>query len=577
MVWTFDNGLSVKRGNVELLRHYLHNDGQRAELLGDGAVVVAMFESLALRLQAVGNLTLRAWLGWVFRRPKAAGLRYPYLDEQSAIKAGELALHIMDRLLGQRHESTEAFLRMAEELFAVALKQVLAVAPGDGGIKLLIEALARGIPLRRISVSMPLYRLGQGCRQQRLWRGFTSYTSHIGTIAATHKSVANELLRSVGLPVARQRRVGDFASAKQAAAEIGFPVVVKPAATDYGTAVTTGIQNEEDLLLAFSQARQHGAVLVEEQLPGADYRLVVVNGRLTSAIRREPAQVIGDGASDMGALVARLTAKRRSDPEVAPYGSPSLADPLVQETLRRQGLASESIPAPGQVVLLRTNANVSTGGSFVNVTADVHPDNALLAVRAAACLGLDHAGIDLITPDICQPWHLIKCGICEINPTPGMNSFAIGSLLDDLFPSGSDGRIPVVLVVGDASATEVVETLAGWAREAGRTPGTVHGGVARIGGQFACRDTRPTTSLLDFVLADASVGFVVVHITVDEVLQSGLRLSECDLAVFPAGEETYQAVAASAIAPLGRARTTLIAPDPAALSDAVQALLAPLH
>lgn len=573
MVWSVEKGLPALSANFEFLRHFLTDNARNPAPSGAAELVTAMFNWLALGLQAGQSDGMKAWLDRASQCRTGVGFSYPYLDEQAGLEAGQQAGRIVAQLLGRRHEGYDDFLGNSHELIAAAAKQVGTIAPKGGAARLLTEAHARGIPLRRVSVSMRLYLLGQGCQQKSIWRGFTSLTNHIGTVAAAHKAVANELMRSAGLPVPRQRQVLGAASALRAAVEIGFPVVVKPASTDYGTAVSADVRNESDLLFAFHSARRHGAVLVEEKLPGEDHRLVVVDGRCVSAIRRDPARILGDGVADVATLVGRLDEVRRADPDLAAYGSPSLEDPLVQETLRRQRLTGESIPAAGQTVLLRTNANVSTGGTYTDVSADLHPDNARLAERAAACLGLDHAGIDLITPDIRQPWHRIKCGICEINPTPGMDATEIQSLLDYLFPSGSNGRIPVVVVVGEAIlAAVVVEAVEQLARDTGRIPGTVLGGVARVDGAVVCSDTRPATDLLDVVLADIKVGFAIAQVAADELHQRGLRLSHCDLAVFLTGQDEYQALSASPRSPLGRAGATLVNPTPAALRDALRAL-----
>ena len=573
MVWTSEKHPPALSHNVDFLRRYLVFHVQQAAQHGEAALVSAAFNFIASRLQAGESHGMRAWLAQANRAPMRPGFRYAYFDEQAGLEAGRQAGRILWRLLGHRHQDSETFLTQADELVAGAAKQLGMVVPKDGTARLLIEALARGIPLRRVSSSMPLYRLGQGRSQKRIWRGFTSNTSHIGTIASTHKSVANELLRAIGLPVPVQRHCMDMISAKRAAMEIGFPVVVKPASTDYGTAVSADVRNEADLYFAFRSARRHGMVLVEEQLPGADYRLVVVAGRCVSAIRRDPARIFGDGVSDVETLVSRLGVARRADPDLAAYAAPSIDEPLVREMLRRQGVTGESIPSAGQTILLRTNANVSTGGTFADVNDDLHPDNARLAERAAACLGLDHAGIDLITPDIRQPWHRIRCGICEINPTPGMDAIEIKSLLDYLFPAGSNGRIPVVVVVGEAGpAAHLVQLAEQRARATGRIPGTVLSGVACIDGVPACIDTRSPTDLLDVLLADAGVGFAVAQATAGELLEHGLRLSHCDLVVFLNGQLEQQTVAASTHSTLGRARTTLVNPTLATLRNALLAL-----
>lgn len=573
MTWHLEEKLPLLKGNVEFLRRFVEDRLQATSPTEVPALVITAFNELALRLQAGGSPDLRAWLAQVAKRSVSSGFRYPYLDELMGFESGRHAARIVARLLAHPFEAADAFLASAEHQMVAAAKQLGAFAPIEGAMGLLVEAMARGIPAKRISTSLPLYRLGQGARQKSVWRGFTVHTSHIGTVAATQKHVANELLRSVGLPVPRQRRVLDAATAVQAAWDIGFPVVVKPASTDFGTAVSVGVRNETELEVAFGSAHAHGAVLIEEQLPGDDHRLVVVDGRFVAAIRRRPAQVVGDGVSDVKKLLVRMAEARRADPAHSIYRAATLDDPLVQETLRRQHLTGRSIPAAGQVVMLRLNANVSTGGTYSDVTGDVHPDNARLAERAALCMGLDHAGIDFLTPDIAKPWHKIQSGICEINPTPGMGVPAIKSVLDYLFPDGSNGRIPVVVVVGKPpDASVVVEAVRERARATGRVPGAVLDGMVTIDGACACRDERPARALLELLLADAAVGLVVVQVSVDEILQYGLGVSRCDLAVFLTGLAEVRSVTMSARSTVGCAGVTLVKPTPDDLREALQVM-----
>src|SRR6185369_2316394 len=129
-------------------------------------------------------------------------------------------------------------------------------------------------------------------------------------------------------------------------------------------------------------------------------------------------------------------------------------DDEAQLFLGRQGLSLESIPADGQKVVLRHTSNISRGGTNWNVTARFHPDNARLAERAAAIVGLDLAGIDLITPDIERSFRDVGGAICEINPTPGLYMqeppFVIeDAILDGFFASGDRGRVPLLCLLAD--------------------------------------------------------------------------------------------------------------------------------
>jgi cyanophycin synthetase len=266
----------------------------------------------------------------------------------------------------------------------------------------LAAAEARGIPWRQAIAGQPFYLLGHGCRQRRLWRHYTPATSHIGTLIATHKHLTTTLFRANAIPAPRNIVVADADAAVRAARSLGPPVVVKPAQTDFGTAVSVNLSNDADIRRAFEAAGKHGQVLVEELVPGDNFRLLVMYGRFVSAVRQTPARVVGDGIHRIRELVERVNRTRSAG--LSENWKKIPLDAETDQILHRQGLRLEDAPPAGAIVHLRHQSNLSTGGTMENVTAEVHPDNRHLAVRAAALAGLDVAGIDFITPDIARSY-----------------------------------------------------------------------------------------------------------------------------------------------------------------------------
>ncbi|MFO0884728.1 MAG: hypothetical protein U0894_11175 [Pirellulales bacterium] len=169
-------------------------------------------------------------------------------------------------------------------------------------------------------------------------------------------------------------------------------------------------------MAAYHVAREEGrSIVVERFAHGHDYRMLVIGNKLVAAARREPPHVIGDGKSTIEALVAKVNEDpRRSDGHSTVLSIIKL-DAIAQSVLAEQGFTPTSVPGEGVSVLIRRNANLSTGGTAVDVTDEVHPSVAEQAVDAARVIGLDIAGIDVICEDISRP--LAEQGgiVCEVN------------------------------------------------------------------------------------------------------------------------------------------------------------------
>ena len=377
---------------------------------------------------------------------------YPFLDEKVAGQIGPVALNFL--LKGSRIYSNETDRESKTEeiatLFNSHLRQIEHIIPHASSLRILIEAKKRLIPTRRHS-DLPSYQLGYGVKKKVVHLGYTNHTSQLSTIIATHKHAAANLLKESGLPTPLHFTVATIDDAISAAKRLNFPLVVKPTSADKGLGVTVGIQNETELSAAFTQASRYGTVLLEEFLEGLDHRLHVIDGKCAYVVRRVPPFVIGDGVSTINTLISLYARNRSADPEYKRFQNADASDPHVLEHLKKQGLFINSVPTRNRIIYLRSNSNVSTGGFAEEVTKICHPDNILLAQRAARLIGLDNAGVDYITTNISISWLDSGGKITEINPTPAFGKDrSYIKLLDYLYPGTMSGRIPIVLLVGRA-------------------------------------------------------------------------------------------------------------------------------
>jgi cyanophycin synthetase len=281
--------------------------------------------------------------------------------------------------------------------------------------------------------------------------------------------------------------------------------------------------------------------VVERFVSGGDYRILVVGGRMVAAARRHPPTVLGDGVSTVRELMDRINEDPRRCGDHATSLSPMMIDEVAVAVLREQGLTDHSVPEAGRSVLLRRNANLSTGGSAEDVTDLVHPDVAARAIEAAKVVGLDVAGIDLVTDDVTRSLESQRGVIIEVNAAPGLRMHlepTVGTprnvgaaIVDSLFGPGDDGRIPTAAVTGTNGKTTVVRLISHLASTGGATVGmTCTEGVWVGGRQIDAGDCSGPKSARR-VLANPAVTTAVFEAARGGILREGCGFDCCDVAV----------------------------------------------
>jgi cyanophycin synthetase len=401
-------------------------------------------------------------------------------------------------------------------------------------------ARRRGIPVRRLN-DASLVQLGHGARARRICAAETDRTSAIAEAIAQDKEMTRSLLQAIGIPVPNGRTVSDAEDAWTAAEDIGLPVVVKPRDGNHGRGVATNLATQEAVAAAYAAARAESEhVMVERFIPGADYRLLVIDGKMTAAALREPAQVVGDGRSSITQLIEEANRDpRRSDGHSTVLSFIKL-DPVAMGVLAEQGFTPESTPAAGVRVLIRRNGNLSTGGTATDVTDHVHPEVAARVIEAARAVGLDIAGVDVVTPDIARPLAEVGGGVVEINAGPGLRMHMEPSagkprpvgeaIVKMLFPEGQTGRIPIAAVTGVNGKTTTTRLLAHLLRQAGHVVGmTCTDGAYIDNRRIEARDCSGPRSARSVLLAP--VDAAVFETARGGILREGLGFEQCDVAI----------------------------------------------
>jgi cyanophycin synthetase len=402
-------------------------------------------------------------------------------------------------------------------------------------------AQRRGIPVRRIN-GQNLVQLGYGSRQRKIWTAETDQTSSIAESIAKDKQLTRQMLQTVGVPTPNGRTVSSADDAWEAAQEIGVPVVVKPQDGNFGRGVATNLRTREQVEKAYELARPEGeGVIVESYAEGSDFRLLIVGDKLAAAARREPANVVGDGEHTIRQLVETENKNPlRSDGHATPLSFLPL-DGLALEVLASQCFTPESIPSAGQRVLIRRNANLSSGGTATDVTDFIHPEIAARAVDAAKAVGLDICGIDVVVRDISRPLEVQGGVVVEVNAGPGLRMHLAPSsgtprpvgeaIVDMMFSEGRTGRIPIVAVTGVNGKTTTTRLCAHIFRSLGRRVGMTNTeGIYFDDRRIETGDCSGPQSAQK-VLANPLVDVAVLETARGGVLRAGLGFDRCDVAI----------------------------------------------
>jgi cyanophycin synthetase len=506
------------------------------ERLRLGTYMGHILEHVILELQSLAGMESG------FGRTRGTGKRgqyrvvVDYRDEEAARMCVDLACEIVDAITAEPPKPID----LADRL--VAIREVAEDNMLGPSTQALVDAAhKRRIPWMRLN-SGSLVQLGHGRYARRIQAAETSHTANIGVEIASDKELTKQLLSRVGVPVPAGQVIRSVEEAWEAAEDVGLPVVVKPKDGNQGKAVSVNLTTCEQVEEAVRLALEiDSRVIVESYYPGNDYRLLVVNGKLVAAALRRPAQVVGNGRDDVRRLVERVNADPRRGHGHGAAMTRIRMDEAAELTLSKQELTWESVPAPGQVVLLRDNSNLSTGGTATDVTDEVHPDNVAIAELAARTIGLDIAGVDVVTPNIRRSMHDHGGGIVEVNAAPGLRMHLFPSegksrpvgdaVLDMLFPGDTQARVPIIAVTGTNGKTTVTRMIAAVFQTTHCFVGMTTTDGIYFGGRLAIRGDCSGPRSAEAVLQHPDVEVAVLETARGGILRSGLGWDRCQVAV----------------------------------------------
>ena len=529
--------------------------GGFVQRLRKGTWLAHVAEHIAIELQCLAATPV------TYGKSRGAGEKgvynvvYSFLEERVGLLAGWLALRLINDLLPPHLKGLEGLEELLpantdplvdpatpfdfqSELEAL-IRRAQRLALGPTTQSLVTEACSRGIPAIRLD-DQSFVQLGYGKYQKRIRASVTSQTSHLALQTAGDKSLTNRLLEDAAIPAPRGIAVRTADEAVKAARKIGYPVVTKPLDGNHGRGVSLNLTDEEQVRWGFEQAAKHrGAILVEQFLTGHDYRVLVINNKVVAAAQRVPAHVVGDGEHSIAQLVEIVNSDPRRGIGHEKVLTRITIDAQGYRLLEKAGYSLETVLPPGEICYLQPTANMSTGGTAIDCTDEMHPDNKELAVRAAQVIGLDVAGIDVISPDISRSLCETGGGFCEVNAGPGFRMHLQPSqgkprnvakpVIDMLFPRTTPTRIPIVAITGTNGKTTTSRLVAHLLQESGlRTGLTTSTGIYVAGELFQSGDTTGPKSAR-MVLRDPTIEAAVLETARGGILREGMGFDRCDV------------------------------------------------
>ena len=448
--------------------------------------------------------------------------------------AAKASFRIAEALIANKeYDLDEDIMNMKE------IRQNEGLGPSTSSI--IKEAEARGIPWIRLN-KYSLCQLGYGANQKRIQATVTSETSNIGVEIACDKEETKDLLEQAEVPIPKGDIIRTERGLKEAVDYVGFPLVIKPVNGNHGRGITTNINSLDEALIGFKEAKEVSRlVIVEKYITGEDHRLLVINNKLVAAAKRTPAHVIGDGKSTIQELVDEVNKDERRG-----YGHEKVLteidiNSLTLEILKEMDMTTESVPKKGEMVKLKSTANLSTGGTAEDITELIHPYNVFMAERISKIIGLDICGIDIMAEDLTKPLNKSGGAVLEVNagpgfrmhlqPTSGLPRNIGGHVVDMLFPPGSNSRIPIIAVTGTNWKTTTTRLIAHIAKMKGKKVGYTTSDGVYIQNRLLMTGDCTGPKSAEFVLKDPTVNFAVLECARGGLLRAGLGFKKCDIGV----------------------------------------------
>lgn len=493
-----------------------------------------VIEHIALEIQTLAGMETGFGRTRETKTPGVYNVVFSYVEENVGLFAAESSVRIAEALIAGTDYDLEADIQKMREI-----RERVRLGPSTGSI--VEEAVSRDIPWIRLGTNS-LVQLGYGVNQMRFQATITCKTSNIAVDIACDKEETKRMLEMASIPVASGSICVDEEDLEHTIKKIGYPIVIKPLDGNHGKGASINVVSWEDAVEGLAHAKKYSRrVIVEKFITGFDFRVLVIDNKLVAAAKRIPAHVVGDGKHTIQELIDITN----QDPRRG-YGHENVlteitVDRDTTDLLDKMGYSLETVPQDNEIVYLKSTANLSTGGTSVDVTDMIHPENIFLAERISRVIGLDVCGIDIMAENLTQPLKENGGVILEVNAAPGFRMHLAPSeglprnvaapVIDMLYPPGKPSRIPIVAVTGTNGKTTTTRLLAHIVKNNGFKVGfTTSDGIYIQNHMLEKGDTTGPISA-EYILKDPTVEFAVLETARGGILRAGLGFNRCDIAI----------------------------------------------
>lgn len=504
----------------------------------EGTMMGHIIEHVALELQELTGMPVGFGRTRETAEPGVYQVAIEYIHERAGRYAARAAVRICQTLVATGYYPKNELEQDLKDLRDIALECGL----GPSTETLVKEAESRNIPWMELG-ARAMIQLGFGVHQKRIQATLSNHTGILGVELASDKEGTKQMLRSAGVPVPRGTVVNYLDELEDAISDVGgFPIVIKPLNGNHGRGITINITNWEQAEAAYDAAKEVSrSVIVERFYQGRDHRVLVVNGKVVAVAERVPAHVVGNGRSTIQELIDETNRDPRRGTGHDNVLTKIEVDRTSWELLEQKGYNLETVLPEGEICYLRATANLSTGGVAIDRTDDIHPENLWLAQRVVKIIGLDIAGIDVVTEDISKPLREVDGVVVEVNAAPGFRMHISPSegiprnvaepVIDMLFPQHMNGRIPIIAITGTNGKTTTTRLIAHLFKQTNQVVGYTTTDGTYIGDYLVEPGDNTGPQSAQLILQDPTVEVAVLESARGGILRSGLAFNACDVGV----------------------------------------------
>ncbi|GAA0728336.1 cyanophycin synthetase [Clostridium malenominatum] len=450
--------------------------------------------------------------------------------KRTSIETGKTAVMIINSLISGKEINIDECINKLKD--TLKREQM-----GPSTLAIVREARKKNIPFLRMGDGSIL-QLGYGSTSKMIEATISGNTSGIGIDIACDKLLTKELLYNQCLPVAEGVEILNPVQLLIEAERIGYPLVLKPRFGNQGKGVCVNLRNEKELIQAYNTIlKNYKDVIMEEYIKGKDFRVCVVDYEVVAVSQRVPPYIIGDGSSSILQLINELNKdSRRGEGHEKPLTKLKINEELINY-ISKNCYSLNSIPKKGEKVVLRENANLSTGGIAIDFTDVICKENIEICKRVARTIGLDVCGIDICCTDISKP---IDGAIIEVNAAPGIRmhehpyegkSRNVGGAIVDMLFKDTQKQIPIISVTGTNGKTTTARLISYVLSLGGYKTGLTTTGGIYIGNH--CIETGDTTGYNSAmtVLTNKEVEVAVLETARGGIIKKGLAYDLADVGI----------------------------------------------